>query len=236
VHFHEELLEKGAEGAENAPKFKWHKKGALTDSTSPIRDIAFSPRHQGLKLATISEDGKVRMHESTDVLNLANWSLCAEFEVGPPTSGVGCLSWNHSTFDEPMLVVGFGNDVQIWQYGAKVLQWQKVVSMPHPDLVRDVAWAPQMGRQYHLVATACKDKGVRVFKLKCESKTNKLLVEPSSDQTRQVHEAEVWRVAWNITGTVLASTGDDGKAKLWECDSKGVWRCSVSLSGRRQEA
>jgi nucleoporin SEH1 len=25
------------------------------------------------------------------------------------------------------------------------------------------------------------------------------------------HRAEVWRVGWNITGTMLASTGDDGK-------------------------
>jgi len=199
-----------------------------------VRDIAFSPRHHGLKLATISEDGRVRMHESADVLNLANWTLCADFEVGPATSGVGCLSWNPSTFDDPMLVVGFGNDVQIWQYGQKVLQWQKVHSVPHPDLVRDVAWAPQMGRQYHLIATGCKDKGVRILKVKCDSKTNKLSVEQNPDASRQ-HEAEVWRVAWNITGTVLASTGDDGRAKLWECDSKGTWKCSVSLSGRRQE-
>ena len=30
--------------------------------------------------------------------------------------------------------------------------------------------------------------------------------------------AEVWRVEWNITGTVLASSGDDGYVRLWRTD------------------
>jgi len=27
---------------------------------------------------------------------------------------------------------------------------------------------------------------------------------------------QVWRVAWNVTGTVLASSGDDGCVRLWK--------------------
>ncbi len=27
---------------------------------------------------------------------------------------------------------------------------------------------------------------------------------------------QVWRVEWNITGTILASSGDDGTVRLWK--------------------
>lgn len=30
------------------------------------------------------------------------------------------------------------------------------------------------------------------------------------------HESQVWRVSWNVTGTVLASSGDDGCVRLWK--------------------
>lgn len=30
------------------------------------------------------------------------------------------------------------------------------------------------------------------------------------------HYCHVWRVCWNITGTMLASTGDDGSARIWK--------------------
>jgi WD40 repeat protein len=32
------------------------------------------------------------------------------------------------------------------------------------------------------------------------------------------HKAEVWRVEWNLTGTVLASSGDDGSVRLWKAN------------------
>ena len=30
------------------------------------------------------------------------------------------------------------------------------------------------------------------------------------------HNATVWRLAWNVTGTILASSGDDGAIRLWK--------------------
>ena len=28
--------------------------------------------------------------------------------------------------------------------------------------------------------------------------------------------SQVWKVEWNVTGTVLSSSGDDGKVRLWK--------------------
>lgn len=56
----------------------------------------------------------------------------------------------------------------------------------------------------------------------CDSKDN---VPPGSTkfEQRQVaqfndHKSTVWRLCWNITGTTLASTGDDGCIRLWRCE------------------
>ena len=35
-------------------------------------------------------------------------------------------------------------------------------------------------------------------------------------QFDDAHNSQVWRVAWNATGTVLASSGDDGCVRLWK--------------------
>ena len=43
------------------------------------------------------------------------------------------------------------------------------------------------------------------------------------------HKAEVWSVEWNMTGTMLASTGDDGKAKVWKYAAGGRWICNRDL-------
>lgn len=32
----------------------------------------------------------------------------------------------------------------------------------------------------------------------------------------QDHFSTVWRVTWNVTGTILASTGDDGFIRMWK--------------------
>jgi len=88
-----------------------------------------------------------------------------------------------------------------------------------------------------LIATASKDGHVRIYKLTEESTKHtpssstttvgflntatsgrtkkKLRVDLIADLTD--HGAEVWRVEWNVTGTILSSSGDDGKVRLWKC-------------------
>jgi nucleoporin SEH1 len=96
----------------------------------------------------------------------------------------------------------------------------------HGDIVTDVCWAPNMGRSFELIATACRDGHVRIFKLK--ENTDKELKKKyvvSCIGDFPDHDAPVWRVEWNVTGTVLSSSGDDGKIRLWKSSFLEEWRC-----------
>ncbi len=43
-----------------------------------------------------------------------------------------------------------------------------------------------------------------------------------SSKTIPTH-SEIWRVAWNATGTVLATSSEDGSVGLWRRDFSGEW-------------
>jgi len=43
------------------------------------------------------------------------------------------------------------------------------------------------------------------------------------------HGSQVWRVSWNITGTILASSGDDGCVRLWKANYLDNWKCVTVL-------
>lgn len=45
----------------------------------------------------------------------------------------------------------------------------------------------------------------------------------------------IWRVCWNVTGTILASSGDDGKVKLWKANYMDNWKCVATLRGDGQK-
>lgn len=106
----------------------------------------------------------------------------------------------------------------------------------HGDLVHDVSWAPNVGRwvvkwrrshrngrlsdvvtthrSYHLIATACKDGHFRIFKLTPSAGGSGFTVECVADF--DAHGSEVWRCEWNVSGTVVSSSGDDGRIRLWK--------------------
>ncbi len=129
-------------------------------------------------------------------------------------------------------------------------KWVPIEPLPgHEDVVHSVAWAPNIGRSvcgrdaagrrsdrrpgsnYHLIATACKDRRVRIFKLREHEERFKV----ESVGSFEDHDAEVWRVEWNVTGTVLSSSGDDGKVRLWKGALALPPRRSRALTGRRAQ-
>ncbi|XP_013396753.1 nucleoporin SEH1 isoform X1 [Lingula anatina] len=233
----EELV---GESTEHGQK-NWVKRTSLVDSRTSVTDVQFAPKHLGLQLATCSADGIVRIYEAPDVMNLSQWSLQHEISCKLSCS---CISWNPSRVHQPMIAVGSddanpsgGGKVQIYEYNDNSRKWSKVETITVvTESVKDIQFAPNLGRSYHLLGIASKD--VRIISLK------PLRRDQSSTQTsghskfdlRQVaqfdeHNAQVWRLSWNVTGTVLASSGDDGCVRLWKANYLDNWKCISVLKG-----
>ncbi|KAK3884523.1 hypothetical protein Pcinc_011197 [Petrolisthes cinctipes] len=220
----------------------WIKRAGLVDSRTSVMDIEFAPKIQGLQLATCSAGGVVRIYEAPDVMNLNQWSPHYEINCKLQCS---CISWNPSPsrLHAPLIAVGSddpnpasGGKVFIYEFSANTHKWTRVetlVTVTEP--VHDLAFAPNLGRSYHLLGIASKD--VRVIALKpTKQDGSQGQSSLTSFEVRQAgqfddHGSTVWRVSWNLTGTILASSGDDGCVRLWKANYLDIWKCISVMRG-----
>lgn len=221
----------------------WMKKAPLVDSRTSVTDVKFGPKHLGLILATCSSDGTVRIYEAPDVMNLSQWSLVHEIHCKMPCS---CISWNPSLsrLHPPMLAVGSDESnstnssqgkVSVYEYSENNRRWHRVETFNNVnDPVHDIAFAPNIGRSYHVLAIGSKD--LRIFTLKplqdVKEETGRFEIKQAAIYDE--HSVAVWRVCWNVTGTILATSGDDGQVKLWKCNYMDRWKCIATLKSDSQ--
>ncbi|XP_022177717.1 nucleoporin SEH1-A-like isoform X2 [Myzus persicae] len=222
----EEIL---GESDENGTVLRhWVHRANLVDSVTSVTDVKFGPKSFGFNLATCSADGVLRIYEAPDAMNIAEWPLQHEVSLKLPSS---CLTWNPLLSTNPIGMIAVGSDdnsnttnskVFICEYNKVSRRWAKtksVTSVEHP--VHDMIFAPNMGRSFYLLAIATNN--VRILKLRPivgAARDFPYTIETAAQFND--HLSTVWRVAWNITGTVLASSGDDGCVRLWKLD---IWNC-----------
>ena len=228
-----EVKGRGQEGS------RWVERARLVDARAGVTDIVFAPIHLGLKIASIAGDATVRIYEALEPYNHSHWTLMDDFRTlqsAPPKEleTAFCLTWATSRWSEPMLAVGSMDTCRLYrQVGdGQNTVWQAGETLAgHKSLVRDVAWAPTAGRSYQLIATASKDGHVRIFKLRQKKESAEFDIELAADLDD--HGAEVWKVSWNVTGTILASSGDDGRVRLWKASIMNHWNCYAVVSAER---
>ena len=168
-------------------------------------------------------------------MNVSQWSVQYEIVCNKACSS---LTWNPSLsrLRSPMIAVGSddtnnsGSKVLIYEYSENHRTWQRLENVtPINDSVHDISFAPNVGRSYDLlgVATTKDVKILSIANTPLEPIAQQMgqLGQQLSDKSRyeirvvasfEDHGSQVWRVSWNITGTILASSGDDGTVRLWK--------------------
>lgn len=206
----------------------WLVRTNLTDARKHVTRVEFAPRHLGLQLASASADGICRIYEAVDLQNLSQWPLQGSFQAFSGSGGISSLSWCTGRFEPPTLVVGGSTHLAIWRYIAASRQWtQMSLQFPkHSGPVLDVAWAPNVGRRFHWIAATEQGGPLRVYQL------NRLDDEELELTSTQVLPSQgSWKCQWNVTGTVLATSGDAGVVQLWKSNPQGEWKCVSQIHG-----
>lgn len=109
---------------------RWKEKARLVDSKGTVLDVQFAPRHLGLTLATVAEDGIVRIYQAKDVTDVGCWALIHEFEAtgkilddveeylersnaGEGNNKSFCLAWCPSRYQFPMMAISSGGVLRV---------------------------------------------------------------------------------------------------------------------------
>ncbi|ORY29254.1 WD40 repeat-like protein [Rhizoclosmatium globosum] len=235
----------------------WEVADAWKAHDCSIVKVAWAHPEFGSVLASCSYDRSIKIWEEQehdecpDPQSLSLWSLTSETQLlthqSPKETDRLPITWCPSRFHPPQLVIATSTShrlflpCQNYRLSAASL-WMPFERLdPHSDAdVLDVAWAPNMGRSYELVATGSRDGVVRIFKLvwidiieesgvAVESGGGKGMWKVDLVASLADHGAAVWRVSWNLLGTVLSSCGEDGKVRVWRAGvgrEECQWVCS----------
>ncbi|KOB75125.1 Sec13-like protein [Operophtera brumata] len=127
----------------------------------------------------------------------------------------------------PMLAVG--SDEPNTTNAVATIHTDKTTANNGKEPVNDIAFAPNLGRAFHLLAVASRD--VRIIKLEplpeCANGGG-VRFRCEVMAAFEEHASCVWRVAWNTCGTLLASSGDDAAVRTWSSECIHTYfRCEM---------
>lgn len=120
------------------------------------------------------------------------------------------------------IAIGY-NDGKIEIY--KVTKKQKPESTSSATVEKSGGSAIKQQLQQQSVAPA--------FRQLSEQDQFELSLEKASDL--EGHTKEVWKLSWNVTGTILASAGSDGTIRFWKSDYNNKFQCMAEVSAEQRE-
>lgn len=139
-------------------------------------DLKFAPKSLGLQLATCSQNGEARIYECTNISSPNEWPLV---NLKTNMSSCSSCSWS-SCFNLPILLA-LGCDesnadyktnsnsekLTIFEYNENDRSWpriEKAQSIVCSEPIRSLAFAPSLGKLYHVLAIASRSLMIATIK------------------------------------------------------------------------
>lgn len=209
---------------------RWAKLCTLNDSKGSLYDVKFAPAHLGLRLASVGNDGTLRVYDALEPSDLRSWTLTSEVKVLSVSSAANlqsdfCLSWCPSRFSPEKLVVCVLDQALIYQRGKDNKLHVAGKLEGHGGLIRSVSWAPSIGRWYQVITTGCKDGKVRIYKVTERVSTSATTTASSISEDLADNNSDITTDVNDSTGSKKGSTPalrieligehDDHKAEVW---------------------
>lgn len=186
---------------------------------SSVNSISWAPHEFGLILACASSDGKVSILEYKDeswvCTSIQNDTLGCNTVTWGPFSALGSLL-EDGTSTQRLATGSCDNMVRMYKLQNGKWEEEAKESSPHADWVRDVAWAPNTGMPYNIIASCSEDRTVYIWKQ----------TEAGGVWTPTLlhkFDAPVWRLSWSVTGNVLAVSTGDHMVTLWKQSVDETW-------------
>ncbi|KAK2966496.1 hypothetical protein RJ640_019025 [Escallonia rubra] len=220
------------EVVEETQPLQWKLCKRFEGSSYKVLDIQCGVSLTSLKLVIAYSDGHVKVYELLNPLELKNWQLQAEFQnvidsvskYGNASCMSASISWNpqRGGSQQSSFVLGFNSNIlqlnssKVWEFDQDHQRWLPVAELALPgdkgDQVYAVAWAPNIGRPYEVIAVATH-KGIAIWHIGLNPDPDgRLSVETAA--LLSGHGGEVWQMEWDMSGMTLATTGSDGMALM----------------------
>lgn len=211
-------------------EYSWH--------ASSVNSVAFAPHEYGLIFACASSDGFVsicsqlpdgtwderRVSESRDG-GAHTHPLGANSVAWAPAITPGGLWMPERAAPPAMRIVTGGCDerVKVWRFDEVGNIWvlDGNALKGHREMVRCVAWAPNVGLPRSIIASAGQDKRVLLWSQEVESDSGE------GDWTMTElppFSGPVWSVSWSPTGSILGVAHGDDSVSLWKEELDGTWK------------
>lgn len=135
---------------------------AFSDARAAVTDLKFAPKFLGLQLVICAQNGEVRIYECTDILSSNVWTL-VHSDLKTNMSSCSSCSWS-TCFNLPILLA-LGSDesntqsdkLVLFEYNENSRTYSRIEkSTICSEPIRSLAFAPSIGKLYHVLAIASR--------------------------------------------------------------------------------